>query len=104
MKPAWPPGARRDFTAAIAAFEKVLEIRNDDARVIGDDRTLPAAARKSRRRRLGRHDGRPNEVGGLRRRPASALARRFRLVIEFTQKVKLCIRSDAVPQRRRNEA
>ena len=32
--------------------------------VIGDDRTLPAAARKSRRRRLGRHDGGADEVGG----------------------------------------
>ena len=32
--------------------------------VIGDDRTLPAAARKSRRRRLGRHDGGPDQVGG----------------------------------------
>ena len=88
----------RDFKAAIAAFENVLEIRRRYG-VIGDDRTLPAAARKSLRRRLGRHDGRPDEVGGLRRRLASALARRFRLVIEFTQKVKLCIRSDAVQQR-----
>ena len=87
----------RDFTAAIAAFENVLEIRRRCG-VVGDDRTLPAAARKSRRRRLGRHDGRPDEVGGLRRRLASALARRFRLVIEFTQKVKLCIRNDAVQQ------
>ena len=87
----------RDFKAAIAAFENVLEIRRRCG-VIGDDRTLPAAARKSRRRRLGRHDGRPDEVGGLRRRLASALARRFRLVIEFTQKVKLRIRNDAVQQ------
>jgi hypothetical protein len=47
---------------------------------------------------LGRHDGRPDEVGGLRHQGASALARRFRLVIEFTQKVKLCVRADAVQQ------
>jgi hypothetical protein len=34
----------------------------------------------------------------LRHQGASALARRFRLVIEFTQKVKLCVRADAVQQ------